>query len=87
MARVFIPAQWRDLSGGVADVVLPGSTLRAIVDGLERKFPGVAERLCPGGEIAPGLAVSIDGSIASRGLAAAVGPDSELHILPAIGGG
>lgn len=87
MARVFIPSQWRDLTGGVAELELPGSSLGQIVDGLEARFPGVAERLCPAGEIAPGLAVSIDGTVTSRGLRARVGPQSEVHVLPAIGGG
>jgi molybdopterin converting factor small subunit len=87
MARVFIPAQWRDLTGGVSDVELGGSTLREIVEGLEARFPGVAARLCDGGGIAAGLAVSIDGAMTSRGLLAPVEPHSEIHVLPAIGGG
>ena len=38
-----------------------------------------------GDAIAPGLAVSVDGSMTSRLLA--IRPDSEIHFLPAIGGG
>jgi molybdopterin synthase sulfur carrier subunit len=87
MARVFIPAQWRDLSGGVVEVELPGSTLGEVVDALEARFPGMAARLCEDGAIAPGLAASIDGSVTSRGLLAPIAPDSEVHFLPAIGGG
>ena len=87
MARVFIPAQWRDLSGGVAEVELPGESLRQLVAELDCRFPGLAARLCDGDAIAAGLAVSIDGSITSRGMLARVGPRSEVHFLPAIGGG
>jgi hypothetical protein len=87
MATVFIPAQWRDLSQGASEVRVDGATLGEVVAALERQFPGIAARLCDGDSIAPGLAVSIDGSITSRGLLSTVGPDSEIHVLPAIGGG
>jgi molybdopterin converting factor small subunit len=87
MACVFIPAQWRDLSGGIDQVHFDGATLGQLVAALEAKFPGIRARLCDGDSIAAGLAVSIDGSITSRGLLAPVGPKSEVHVLPAIGGG
>jgi molybdopterin synthase sulfur carrier subunit len=87
MARVYIPAQWRDLTGGTADVQLEGHSLKQIVAGLEARFPGIAARVCDDGGIVGGLAVSIDGAISSRGLLAPVEPHSEIHFLPAIGGG
>ncbi|HEV3021192.1 MAG TPA: MoaD/ThiS family protein [Pirellulales bacterium] len=87
MPRVFIPAAWRDLTGGVAEVWLDGDSLEQVVAGLEERFPGIAGRLCDGGRIASGLAVSIDGAIASRGLRSSVTPECEIHFLPAIGGG
>ena len=87
MARVFIPAQLRPLSDGQSEIELRGTTLRQIVDGLEEAFPGIRERLCAGDDIAPALQVSIDGALTARGLLAPVGPDSEIHFLPAIGGG
>lgn len=87
MATVFIPAQWRDLSGGVAEVQLDGASLREIVAALDARFPGMGARLCVDGGIAPGLAVSIDGSVTSRGLLTPVLSNSEIHVLPAIGGG
>ena len=87
MARVFIPAQWRDLTGGTAEVTLPGATLREIVAALEARFPGIQSRLVEDNAIASGLAVSIDGAVTSRGLRATVPADCEVHFLPAIGGG
>jgi hypothetical protein len=87
MATVFIPAQWRDLSGGVAEIRVDGATLGEVIAAVELRCPGIAARLCDGPSIAPGLAVSIDGSITSRGLLSPVEPDSEIHVLPAIGGG
>jgi molybdopterin synthase sulfur carrier subunit len=87
MAKVYIPAQWRDLTGTTTQLELEGSSLKQIIDALELKFPGIAGRICDVDGIAAGLAVSIDGDISSRGLLAAVGRSSEIHFLPAIGGG
>jgi molybdopterin converting factor small subunit len=87
MATVYIPTQWRDLTDGISQVPVTGTTLREVTVGLDTKFPGFAARLCDGDGIAAGLAVSIDGAIASRGLRSPVQPGSEIHILPAIGGG
>jgi molybdopterin synthase sulfur carrier subunit len=87
MARVFIPAQWRDLTDGDSEVELSGATLGEIVAALEARFPGIAARAVADEAIMPGLAASIDGVVTSRGLLARVQPESEIHFLPAIGGG
>ena len=87
MAQVYIPAQMRDLTGGVDRIEIAGSNLRRIIAGLESAFPGIKDRLVSGDAIASGLAVSIDGNVSTRGLLAPVGEISEVHFLPAIGGG
>lgn len=87
MATVYIPAQWRDLTGDTERIELDGGSLREIVAALEAHFAGIAQRVCDADGIAAGLAVSIDGAIASRGLRSPVKPESEIHFLPAIGGG
>jgi molybdopterin converting factor small subunit len=87
MARVFIPLQLRDLTGGQAEVSAAGPTVRGLVEDLERQFPGLAERLCHGDSLAPNLQVSIDGTFSRRGLDARVLPQSEVHFLPVFGGG
>jgi sulfur-carrier protein len=87
MATVFIPSQWRDLTGEVARMQVNGATLREIAAGLDARFPGLSERICEGDGITAGLAVSIDGAIASRGLRSRVPAECEVHFLPAIGGG
>jgi molybdopterin synthase sulfur carrier subunit len=58
-----------------------------VVEALEVRFPGIKERLCKDDELAPGLQLSIDHAMTSRGLRAKVGPKSEVHFLPAFGGG
>jgi molybdopterin synthase sulfur carrier subunit len=87
MAKVYIPPQMRDLTGGALETTVEGRTLRQVFAALESQFPGIAARLCDGERLLPGLAVSIDGVVTSRGLLAQVEPTSEIHFLPAIGGG
>jgi sulfur-carrier protein len=87
MARVFIPAQLRDLTAGQAEIEVAGSTVRALVEALEKQYPGMSDRLCSGGELSPALQVSIDGTFSRRGLDARVQPASEVHFLPVFGGG
>jgi molybdopterin synthase sulfur carrier subunit len=87
MPRVFIPAQVRDLTDGQAEIEVAGSTVRELVEALDKQFPGMRERLCSNGELSPALQVSIDGTFSRRGLDARVQPASEVHFLPIFGGG
>ena len=87
MAKVFIPAQMRDLTEGCAEVEIEGVTLRQLIGNLEERFPGIADRLIDGERLMPGLALSIDGDISTWGLLAKIPPESEVHFVPAIGGG
>ena len=87
MPSVFIPAALRDLARGQTSVELEGRTVRQLIAALDGQFPGMAARLTQDGQLTPGLMVSIDGAMAPRGLFATVEPDSEVHFLPAIGGG
>ena len=87
MPTVFIPTQLRSLTGDLDHVELEAANVRQVVNELEERFPGIKARLCTGEELSPSLQVSIDGVMSTRGLAAKVKPDSEVHFLPAIGGG
>ncbi|MBX3415055.1 MAG: MoaD/ThiS family protein [Pirellulales bacterium] len=87
MAIVFIPHQMRDLTGGVAHLEVEAKSLRQAIRALDEQFPGIAARLTAGEGLSPGIQVSIDGAISSRGLLAPIKPTSEVHFLPAIGGG
>ncbi len=87
MALVYIPHQMRELTAGVERVELAGQTVRQLIAALDERFPGLAQRLRTDDGLAPGLSVSVDGSLAARGLLARVSPGSEVHFLPAIGGG
>jgi molybdopterin converting factor small subunit len=87
MALVWIPPLLRDLTGGRETATVPGANVGQVIEALEQQFPGVRARLCPGGHLRPGLAVSIDGEVARFGLLEATGPHSEVHFLPAVAGG
>lgn len=87
MPVIFIPTQWRDLTGGVTRVDVDGGNVREAVDALELRFPGIRARLCRGDALTPGLQVCVDDVMSPRGLGVTLAPASEVHFLPAIGGG
>lgn len=87
MPTLFVPHQWRDLTGGRESIAVPEGTLRQALRGIEAEYPQFVERVRVDDALAPGIAVSIDGNFASRGLLAKIGPTSEVHFLPAVGGG
>ena len=87
MATVYIPTMLLPLTGGLKQVDLEGRNVRQIIDGLDELYPGIKERLVEGGEIRPNLAVAIDGDVARMGLLERVQDASEIHFVPAIGGG
>ena len=87
MATVFVPTMLQELTGGVKQVEVQATTVRRIIDCLEELYPGMKARLVEEGRIRPNLAVAIDGEVARMGLLAKVGDHSEVHFVPAIGGG
>ena len=87
MAIVFIPSLMQALTGGQQKVTVEGSSVRQIVNNLDGEYPGVKDRLVAGDRIKPSISVAIDGEISPMGLLEKVGEDSEVHFLPAIGGG
>ena len=62
-------------------------TMAQLLRAVEAEFPEFAAQVRKDDGLAPGLAASIDGAFASRGLSAKIGPTSEVHLIPAVGGG
>ncbi len=87
MPTVFIPPPLRDLTGGLTETAVAGGTVREVIAALDRQFPGIQDRLCHGDSLAPGIQISVDHVMTTRGLRAVVQPESEVHFLPVIGGG
>ena len=87
MPTVWIPPQLRHLTHDQESIEVVGTTIREVIDALEARYPGVKARLIKGDEVRPGLAVMIDGQVSREGLQAEVQENSEVHFIPAIGGG
>ncbi len=75
------------LTDGKHNVEIEGETVRQVVDALETRYPGFKDRIVENDRIKTEIAVAIDGEIVTAGLRAKVGPDSEVHFLPALAGG
>ena len=86
MAVVWIPTLLRPIAGGAEQVRVSGATLRDVIENLDAQHPGLRDRILDGGLIRDEIALAI-GSNQATDLSAPVGPDEEVHILPAIAGG
>lgn len=86
MATVWVPSLLRGLCEGAPQVDVAGANLAELLDNLERRCPGIAQRLLVDGQVRHDLAIFVDGEEAGT-LAVAVRPDSEVNILPAMAGG
>ena len=87
MATVYIPALMQTLTEGKPQIEIPGTSVRQIIETLDRYFPGVKDRLVEDNRVKPGISVAVDGEITPLGLLEKVQHNSEVHFLPAIGGG
>ena len=89
MPEVLITPRMQHLTGGQQQVQVAGRTIRQVIDNLERAFPGLKMELYDEEEdvVMPGIAVVIDGETTQLGLLEHVREDSEIHFLPALGGG
>jgi len=87
MPRVFIPPLLRPRAGGAESLELPGRSIREIIAALDARYPGLGQALCDGDSLRAGLTVVVDGDVTPQGLLQRVSPESEIHFLPAIGGG
>jgi molybdopterin synthase sulfur carrier subunit len=87
MVTVWIPSLLRAFTQGLETVKVSGATVRQIIDSLDAAYPGMKDRLCAGGELRSGMAVVINSEVAQRGLSHPVPDNSEVHFVPAIGGG
>ena len=71
----------RRLTGGLSEFDVEANTVRRMITELERRFPGL------GHQIDEGMAVAIDGVIYQDAYQTQLKPDSEVVLIPKIGGG
>jgi molybdopterin synthase sulfur carrier subunit len=87
---VKIPTPLRKITGGVGNVDADGANIRELIGDLERRFPGMAERLCDeSGALRRFVNVFVgDEDIRFlQGLETALGEGAEVSIVPAVAGG
>jgi molybdopterin synthase sulfur carrier subunit len=87
MATVYIPEPLQSLSQGEKQVTIEASSVQQVIARLEALFPGMEEALVEDGDLKPHIAVAVDGEVSVRGVVERVGADSEVHFIPALGGG
>lgn len=89
MAIVFVPSLMRDLTGGASRVEVSASNLRQLLDALDAAYPGMKARLVDeeSGRIKPEIVAAVNGETEHMGLLEPIGESTEVHFIPAIGGG
>ena len=87
MATVYIPSLMQKITDGKSKVEIEGATIRQIITHLESQYPGIRDRLVEDNRIKGNISVAVDGEITPLGMLEKVGENSEVHFLPAIGGG
>jgi sulfur-carrier protein len=68
-------------TGGKTELEVAATTFRRLVLELEQRYPGL------GKQVEESMAVAIDGEIYQDAYAAKLEPDSEIYLIPKIGGG
>ena len=86
---VRIPTQLRTLTEGSGEVDASGVTLAEVIDDLDRRFPGIAERLLSAGELRRFVNLYVDGEDVRflGGLQTPVASGAAVAIIPAVAGG
>jgi molybdopterin synthase sulfur carrier subunit len=71
----------RRLTGGLTEFDVEANTVRRLITELDRRFPGL------GHQIDEGMAIAIDGEIFQDAYLEKLKPNSEIVLIPKIGGG
>lgn len=87
MAKVWIPALLRPLCDDHAHMEVAATTLKELFLALDVECPGIYDRIVENGRIRPELAIAINGEAESFPLFEPIGPNADIAIVPAIGGG
>ena len=87
MAKVFIPSLMQKLTDGQDILDINGATVREIIENLEQNYPGIKVRLVDKYKMKSNISVAVDGEVSPLGLLEKVSENSEVHFIPAVGGG
>ncbi len=78
---VLASSNGREFTGGLAEFDVGATTVRRMILELEARFPGF------GDFVERRMAIAIDGEIHQDAYGAELGPDTEVVLIPKIGGG
>ena len=78
---VFSGTSCLQFTGGETEIDVTADTFRRLIRELNERFPGL------GTQVEEGMAIAIDGEIYQDAYSVALKPDSEIYIIPKIGGG
>ena len=82
MPRVMLAGMTaRRFTGGESEFEVEADTVRRMITELDRRFPGLGQ------QIDESMAVAIDGEIYQDAYMARLDPESEVVLIPKIGGG
>ena len=90
MAKVRIPTPLRKLTNGLEEVSAEGANIGALIESLEKQYPGIKERICDdAGKVRRFVNIfANDEDIRFlQNLDTAVKDSDEISIVPAIAGG
>ena len=87
MTQVLIPSQLTSYTDGATRVAAAGATVGAVLDDLDRRFPGLKFRVVDEQDrVRKHMRIFI-GQAETRDVASAIGPADELLIFGALSGG
>jgi sulfur-carrier protein len=89
MITVRIPTPLRTLTGGEDQVQVPGATLREVIETLEKKHPGIRDRLLDDKGVRRFVNIYVGDEDVRflDGLETKLSAGAEVSIVPAIAGG
>ncbi len=90
MVSVYIPSPLRRLTGGQAQAAVGARSIRELLDGLDRQFPGIKAELCDErGDVRSFINTFVNGTEIRhlRGLDTPLAEQDQVSIIPAMAGG
>lgn len=87
---VLLPGELHSRAGGRQSVRVEGATLRAVIEALERDYPGLRFNLCyETGVLRPFVNIFVNGANVryAHGLDTPIPADAMIHIMPSVAGG
>ena len=88
--RVRVPTPLRKFTNGADEVAAQGSSVKALVDDLDKSYPGIKERICDeSGKVRRFVNVYVNGDDIRflQNLETSVKEGDNISIVPAIAGG